>query len=133
MTRDEVLALLRKKSNKYGAVRSGGKGSKLEHSVFQILQFREKAKEITDLRSQHTVILTNAKIHWACDFSFTDCKTGELVYAEAKGVTTERYGIVEKLWRFYGPARLEVWRGHWKQPYLHETIIPKGTEYTCKP
>ena len=125
MTHSEIIELMRKK-NKFGAVRTNGKHSKLEASVGQILKWREMAKEIKNIRSQHTVKLTPAEIHYAVDYSFEEVKTGQLIFCEAKGVVTERYAIIEKLWRFYGPAPLQVWKGDYKRPHLYETIIPKG-------
>lgn len=126
MNQSEIRLLLQKKVNKYGAVRCGGFDSKLEAYVHQILLFREKAKEITEIKCQQTVRITKADIHWACDFSFIMRKTGELVYCEAKGVEDARFRIIKKLYRFYGKAPLELWVGDFRSPWLSETIIPKG-------
>jgi hypothetical protein len=123
----EIKELLKKK-HKYGAVRCGGFHSKLEAYVHQILLFREKAKEIMDIRFQQTVHLTRADIHWACDFSFIVVKTGEKMFCEAKGAEDARFSIIKKLYRFYGKDPLEIWKGHWSSPYLDEIIIPKIEE-----
>ena len=48
----------------------------------------------------------------------------EEIFVEAKGVKTDRWLIAEKLWKFYGPAPLELWKGDWRQPKLVELIIP---------
>lgn len=124
MTPKEILELMRKK-NKYGSERTNGFDSKLEDSVYKILRFREKAKEIHSLRCKHSVIFTDANIHWCADFSFYEAKTDELLFCEAKGARTARYVIIEQLWRVYGPAPLQIWIGHWTSPFLSETIIPK--------
>lgn len=123
MNAAEIRELLKKK-HKYGAIKYAGFDSKLEAAVYQILKFREKAKEITDIKCKQTVHLTRADISWCIDFSFIDLKSGELMYCEAKGVQDKRYMIVKKLYKFYGPAALEIWKGTWQSPYLEETIIP---------
>jgi len=124
MNGSEIRALLKKK-HKYGAMKYAGFDSKLEAAVYQVLQFREKAKEIRDIKCKPTVHLTRADISWCVDFSFEDVLTRERIYCEAKGVEDKRYAIVKKLYKFYGPGPLEVWKGDWRSPYLNEMIIPK--------
>ena len=113
------------KKNKFGAIRSNGYGSKLENAVYQILLLREKSGEIKDIRKQHLVDL-GYRIFWKVDFSFLEISTDERVWAEAKGIETERYRICLKLWRYgNGPGKLEIWKGSYQRPTLDEIVIPE--------
>ena len=114
------------KKNKYKATRTAeGYDSKLEQAVGAMLHFMEKAGEIKDIRRQHRVELSAAKIACKIDFSYTDVKTNQTIFIEAKGLDLERWRIIKKLWAHYGPGRLEVWKGTYKCPKLHEIIIPE--------
>lgn len=111
------------KPNKFKAQRTAnGFPSKLEASVYSQLLLREVAKEITDIRRQHKVLLTKAEIAWKIDFSFTDIASGNTVYCEAKGIEDERFKIFKKLWPFYGHGSLEIWKGSYQKPFLDEVI-----------
>lgn len=111
--------------NKFRAVRTNGMGSKLEAAVYQILLLRQKAGEISDIKQQVSVDLS-CGIRWKVDFSFFDkCRDLE-VWAEAKGLETERYRMCVKLWRGgHGPGLLEIWKGSYQRPILKEIVIPK--------
>lgn len=114
------------RANKYKAVRSlssDGKSfaSKLECAVYDVLRLRCVAREIMDIRCQQVVRLT-PDINWKIDFSFTDLKTGELAYAEAKGIEDNLYRMKLKLYRKYMTTKLEIWKGSYKKPFLYETI-----------
>ena len=115
--------------NKYGNVRVKKRGfsfsSKLESAVHDLLLLREKAKEISNIRTQCTVELTRAKIKWRADFMFTDNTTGEDVIVEAKGSETERWLIIYKLLPFYSPCKIEIWKGNYRKPSLYEIINPE--------
>lgn len=121
----------RKKGEKYGrkrieAIPGHWFDSKLEAAVFSLLSLRQRGGEIADLAHHgFTVYLTDAEIGFRPDFRFTVCATGETAYAEAKGFETRDYDIKKRLWKFYGPGRLEIWKGTAKNPRLVETIIPK--------
>lgn len=112
--------------NKYGAQASGGFGSKLEKSVYDILKMREMTGEISDIKCQQTIVLVDGsnkvRITWKVDFSFIDNETGKLCYCEAKGVETEPYRLKKKLFRKFIPHRLEIWKGSWRRPMKAETI-----------
>ncbi len=114
--------------HKYKAVASGGKHSKLEAAVEQMLFLREKAKEISDIRSQVTVYLTKAEVVYKPDFQFVMNATGVVWFCEAKGFQTPEWRIKRRLWTVYGPGPLEIWTGHWRRPALTETIVPRGRE-----
>jgi hypothetical protein len=115
---------------KYRNAMSGG--SKLEESVFQILQLREKAKEIRNLRRQHTLVLQEGpreiRICWRVDFSFEEFSairlTWDLAFAEAKGFEDEVYKLKLKLFRAKPQGKLEIWKGNYRSPLLVETIHP---------
>lgn len=112
---------VRKKAvNKYGADNSSGFSSKLEQSVYRILQFKQKAGLIKNLRCQHSVSLTRAGIGCKVDFSFEE--KGKLAFAEAKGCETDRWRIIRKLWPFYAPGRLYIYKGHYLKPQLAEIV-----------
>ena len=111
-----------RQTQKFRSVRTDGMASKLEAAVRQILFLREKAGEIRDIKSQCRVELTLACIATKVDFCFTDCSTGETVYAEAKGFETDRWKIIKRLWRFYGPAKMEIWTGSYSNPKMTEEI-----------
>lgn len=74
------------------------------------LKARQKAHEIRNLNRQVTFELIPAQkkgnrlIERACtyraDFVYIDCKTGEMVVEDAKGVKTEVYKIKKKLMRW---------------------------------
>jgi hypothetical protein len=119
--------------NKFGAksIKIDGKGypSLLEASVHGVYKLMESAGEITELRHQHTVHFTDAKISWRLDFSFK--RDGELRFGEAKGFETTDYLIKLKLWRVYGIAPLEIWKGNHKAPRLTETVIPIAWKETA--
>lgn len=96
--------------------------------MHDILLLREKAGEIKEIQQQINVHLTLAKILYKPDFAYTDCATGETIYVEAKGMDTQTWRIKLRLWKFYGPGTLEIWRGSYNKPFLDETVIPTRAE-----
>jgi hypothetical protein len=100
--------------------------SKLEAALYDLLVLRERAGEIRDLSHQPgTVFLSAARIQYRPDFRFTNCASGEVEYAESKGYPDAKWPLKKKMWRFYGPGKLEIWMGSYRSPKLVETIIPK--------
>jgi hypothetical protein len=103
-----------------------GKGSGLEGAVYLRLLERQARGEIRDLKCQQRAFLqdgaNDVRIEWTLDFSYVDCATGELCYAEAKGVGSPDYAIKLKLWRTLRPHRLEIWKGHYESPRVVEVI-----------
>lgn len=114
------------RKNKYGATRveydNHSFSSKLEASVYTMLKVRENAGEIKDIKAQISIYLTEAKIQYIVDFMFIDVKTGSNIYCEAKGMETSSWRIKRKLWMFYGPGPLEIYKGTHLRPFLHEII-----------
>lgn len=117
-----------KSGTKMGNVRTScGKHShrsKLEVSVCCLLQNREHIGEISDLECEVHIPLSEAKILYICDFKFKVVATGEIQYCEAKGFENDRWPMIKKLWKFYGPGALHVYKGTAAKPFLHEVIIP---------
>lgn len=113
------------KKNKFSAQKTAdGFPSKLEASVYQQLLLRERAKDIKDIRRQHCVDL-GLGVRWKVDFSFTECATGQTVWAEAKGIEDRGYKLKLKMWRNgAGPGRIEIWKGTWQRPHLVEVVVP---------
>lgn len=120
-----VLFTLMFTRNKYRATKTAdGYGSKLESAVGQILLAKERLGELSDIKRQQTVRLTEAQITYRADFSYTETITGKTVWVEAKGVELERWRMIKKLWGHYGPGRLEIYKGNYRAPKLVETIEP---------
>ncbi len=99
--------------------------SKLEAATYNYLKNRELSGEIRIIQCQKHVKLTRAAIVAIPDFYLQDIKTGEYFFAESKGFETERWLIVLKLWRKYGPGRLEIYKGNYKKIYLAEIVTPE--------
>jgi hypothetical protein len=109
----------RKKKNKYGNIiirdpLTGKKAydSKLERDYHIELTYREKAGEIKMVEQWPSVQLL-PDIRYKPDFKYTEVATGDEVWIDTKGVIGERYRIIRKLWRLFGPGvLLEVTRGY---------------------
>jgi len=101
-----------------------GYASKLESAVAWLLNMRQKMGEIKNLREQVTIKLTDAKIGCRIDFMFEDVKTGKTKCAEAKGLESDRWKIIKKLWPYYCDYELEIYKGNYKKPKLVEVITP---------
>lgn len=99
--------------------------SKLEAAVCQLVFLRERAGELEHLQHESHVRLTDAAITYIPDFKCRDTATQEEFYIEAKGFETPEWRLKKRLWKVYGPSRLEVWGGYHTRPQLMETIVPK--------
>ncbi len=125
----------RRKNSKYGnndklpPCRYGfSHRSKLELAVCEMLWLHEKAGEWEHLGHEVCIYLTLARHKYVADFHARDLKTGQDFYLEAKGFANARWPTTVKLYRFYGPAPLHVWKGTWKRPVLVEVITPVKQE-----
>lgn len=105
--------------------------SKLEASVYQLLKLREKSGELKIKQHQKHIYLSEARVIYIPDFECVDVASGAIFYVEAKGFESPRWPTVKKLWKFFGPGRLEIWKGTYKNPKLVETIIPKTESDAC--
>ena len=127
-----------KKPHKFNLDPNAPRGSKLERAVYEILTWREKSGEISDIKCQHSVTLGTETIQnyrtqekrervlrWKVDFSFIDNKTGNRVWCEAKGVEGPLYRRQLKMWRAgAGPGLLEIWKGDYRRPTCVEIVKP---------
>lgn len=112
--------------HKYGAKKTSLAGrsfpSRLEAQTFQLLDLRQTAGEIKDLKHQDNVYLTEARILYKPDFRWVNCQTGETEWGEAKGMPTPVFAIKKRLWKVYGPGKLYIWN---TPTTVSEIIIPK--------
>lgn len=117
------------KKHKYNAVRTKHAGysfaSKAESTLFDYLKVLERCGEIKNIQCQDHVKLTKAEILLIPDFKFFDVKSEKTVWAEMKGFETPEWRIKRRLWKFYGPGELQVYKAPGGKILLTETIIPK--------
>ena len=118
-----------KKSSKYGAKRVTTDGysfaSQLEAALYQQLKLEMMSGIWTEIKCQDHVTLTKAKIKYIPDFRTTK-PNGEFVWHEAKGFMTPEYRLKEKLWAFYGPGTLLVYKGSARAFKITDTILSEG-------
>lgn len=115
--------MTRNRLSKFGAKRSGGFASKLEHAVYDILKARENSGEIQGLKCQVQIELTDAKIIYKPDFAYME--NGKATYAEAKGFETAVWKIKKRLWGSYGPGILYIYSGNYHSPFIVDTVRGK--------
>lgn len=99
--------------------------SKGHAACYALLKLREKAGEIKILKCEDNIHLTEAKILYIADFKCLDIKTNKEFWVEFKGFETPVWRIKRRLWQFYGPGTLEIYRasrGSAVTVYLQETI-----------
>jgi len=117
------------KGKKYGNKKIQNDGhsfsSKLEASVYTLLKIREVAGEIEILQCQDHIYLTEARILYIADFKCIHKTSKEEFWVEAKGYETPEWRIKLRLWKHYGPGKLEIYKGSHIRPYLYETIEVK--------
>ena len=94
--------------------------SKLEGAVYSLLLLRKKAGEISEIKRQGAVRLTPS-ISWKVDFECVR-PDGTSFFCEAKGIETEGYSLKKRLWKDFGKTTLEIWKGSYQKPFLHETL-----------
>ncbi len=102
--------------------------SKFEAAVYSELRLRELCGEISGLTCQVNVPLSDAKIVLRPDFKYFDKKRNQFVYAEVKGFETPEYKLKARLWEFYGPGILEVYKGSHTKFCVAKTITIKKTK-----
>lgn len=99
--------------------------SQLERDVYGMLLLLQKSGSIEEIKVKDHVYLTKARVLYIADFKCTTPLKNEF-WVEAKGFETREWRIKRKLWGFYGPGKLEVWRRRGKAGvYIHETIAPE--------
>lgn len=100
-------------------------GSKLESSVFLLLKKMEDEGEIVSIKVQDSVYLTQAKILYKPDFRCEN-PDGTFFWVEAKGFKTPVWAIKKRLWEHYGPGKLYIYEGSYKNPKLVEILTSEG-------
>ena len=80
--------------------------SKLEMDRHRELQLLEQAGAITKLQLKPRLHLSEAEITYTPDYGYV--QDGRQVYEDAKGFETERFRIIKRLWRIYGPGLLRI-------------------------
>ena len=133
-----------KRGNKYHAVRSKSLITKrwydsgAERDFADVLAAREADGLITDLVAQPVIELgPDGEIKFRADFVYWEfevdrvdynCKPVKTrqVWVDVKGVETERFRIIKRLWKYNGPGPLEIVKRKGKgQPFLvTQTIMP---------
>lgn len=120
--------------NKFGNIETIVDGikfsSKLEAAVYQMLELRRKSGEFSTLQIQDHLYLTRARIGYIADFK---CSGASILpfWVEPKGRENDRWPIKKKLFKYYGPGVLEIWKGTYNKPYLDEVIKPSQTHEVC--
>lgn len=99
--------------------------SKLEAALYDKLKIMELAGQIKIEKVQDHVRLTKAEILYIPDFRILDFNSGKQVWCESKGFESARWPMVKKLWLWYGPGELRIWKGTYQNIRLVETIVPR--------
>lgn len=89
--------------------------SKLERNYHAVLLYREKGGIIEDLCQWPSLELLPG-IRYKPDFYYRECDSRREIWVDTKGVLGERYRIIKKLWRLFGPGVLQevmFSRGKW--------------------
>lgn len=97
--------------HKYGAKPERREGryfaSGAEADYVAEVRLRERLGEVVDVELQPKVVLV-AGITYKPDLVFTETATGVRKFIEVKGVVTDRFRLICKLWRYSGPGLLVV-------------------------
>jgi hypothetical protein len=100
-----------KAGNKYRAVRTEYQGqrydSRAEAKYAEQLDLAVRAGAIRGWCRQVAFRLGPARISYRCDFLVFGAD-GVAVAVDVKGVVTERFSIIKRLWAVYGPCDLQV-------------------------
>ena len=120
------------KRHKYGAKRTVIDGesfpSALEARVYSHHSWLEDCGAITELTRKATVRFDALDITYKADMKYEDKLRGT-VWVEAKGMETDRWRIIKKIWVVMGLGPLEVYKANSRGIYLAETITPKTAVY----
>ena len=99
-----------KRSHKYSAKRTVFDGllfdSKMEAEYYKLLLILERAKELKILELQPKVYLTKANILYKPDFLIE--QNNEQIWIDVKGFHTPVFKLKKKLWKYYGPGKLQL-------------------------
>jgi len=121
--RRQIPGLGKKKGNKLNAQRATDQrglypelagrsfASKLERDRAQELVLLRRGGQIKDLAFQPRVFMTKARISYHADFYYRERvapRKFRKVWEDAKGVNTDRWRLIKRLWEHYGPGLLRV-------------------------
>lgn len=95
--------------------------SQLEASVCAVLS---NNPNVEVLQHEDHIYLTRARIGYIADFKCKLKLSNDLFWVEAKGYQNDRWPMKKKLWKFYGPGPLHIYKGTYMKPYLDEVVIP---------
>lgn len=116
------------KWHKYGAKRTIINGesfpSQLEANVVSYHRMLEKEGKIKDFTRKATVRWDSIGISYKPDGKYTCIASFNSVWIEAKGMETDRWRMIKKIWKHIGPGKLEIYKANSRGIYLAETIEP---------
>lgn len=114
--------------NKFGAIKVQFDGhsfdSKAERDCYLHLKQLEKDRKIMEIKFQVNVDLC-AGVKTRIDFTYFDLILKQTVYAEYKGMDTAVWSLKKRLWAFYGPGLLRIYKGSGFNIYLDKEITVK--------
>ena len=122
----------RKRKHKYSGTRVQGITSSksypsmIERDYAEYLKIRERVGEITDIEEQPSVTLAGG-IRYKADFASVDKATDKQIFVDTKGLLSDRFRLIMKLWKVSGPAPLHVVMRDGSKDmrfYVHREIIP---------
>lgn len=117
-----------KAKHKYGAQKISHAGfsfaSKGEAALYDMLKLLERAGELTNIKCQDTIYLTDARIMYKPDFRVVGGTSGQYEWHEFKGFETTDWRIKRRLWEHYGPGPLHIWKGSARSMKIVETLRP---------
>lgn len=106
--------------------------SKLEAAVCDQIYLKEIGGELRHLKHEDTIrfdcLECGEKRAYIPDFKVQDVKSEEIYWIEAKGFADKRWARNKRLWKRFGPGRLEIYGGTWRGLTLDLVIIPTGRE-----
>jgi hypothetical protein len=112
--------------NKYHAKKCNGYDSIAESDLGDYLRLICSQNLISGVTRQHCVSLSEADIRCKIDFRVYDEALMNYVWVEMKGLEIDRWRIIKKLWAFYGPGPLRIFKKNKRGIYLDEEIFPRG-------
>lgn len=93
-----------------------------ERDYYMHLLKQQMCGKIKHIECQPKVYLSDARILMKPDFLVT-YPDGSKIYVEVKGFETAVYKIKLRLWRHYGPGRLDVMKLKRKEWILEESVL----------